>query len=154
MDDALSGLLNLHDFEAAAARQRLEPLAWHYTAGGSEDETSLGDLIADEVSETPYDAASEAMLKRDVNEALDRLTGTPDEGRPDACARVMIGMCRSSYVGPDQPVVFYQYADSDKAEGPWGTRRGPRRSNSPGSGGRSTPPVCTHHPRLRWRGWR
>ncbi|MCA9099464.1 MAG: sigma-70 family RNA polymerase sigma factor, partial [Planctomycetaceae bacterium] len=30
---------------------------------GSEDETSLGDLIADEVSETPYDAASEAMLK-------------------------------------------------------------------------------------------
>ena len=41
---------------------------------GSEDETSLGDLIADEVSETPYDAASEAMLKRDVNEALDRLT--------------------------------------------------------------------------------
>ena len=41
---------------------------------GSEDETSLGDLIADEVSETPYDAAAEMMLKRDVNEALDRLT--------------------------------------------------------------------------------
>ncbi len=33
---------------------------------GSEDETSLGDLIADEVSETPYEAASEIMLKRDV----------------------------------------------------------------------------------------
>jgi RNA polymerase primary sigma factor len=33
---------------------------------GSEDETSLGDLIADELSETPYEAASESMLKRDV----------------------------------------------------------------------------------------
>ena len=41
---------------------------------GSEDETSLGDLIADEVSETPYEAASESMLKRDVNAALDTLT--------------------------------------------------------------------------------
>ncbi|HLL49441.1 MAG TPA: sigma-70 family RNA polymerase sigma factor, partial [Thermomicrobiales bacterium] len=28
---------------------------------GSEDETSLGDLIADDVSETPYEAASESM---------------------------------------------------------------------------------------------
>ena len=41
---------------------------------GSEDETSLGDLIADDVSETPYEAASESMLKRDVNAALDTLT--------------------------------------------------------------------------------
>jgi RNA polymerase primary sigma factor len=41
---------------------------------GSEDETSLGDLIADEVSETPYEAASESMLKRDVSAALDTLT--------------------------------------------------------------------------------
>src|SRR5690606_154830 len=41
---------------------------------GSEDETSLGDLIADEVSETPYEAASESMLKRDVNAALDTLS--------------------------------------------------------------------------------
>jgi 4-hydroxymandelate oxidase len=40
MDNPLSGLLNLHDFEEAA-RPRLSPLAWHYTAGGSEDETSL-----------------------------------------------------------------------------------------------------------------
>ena len=39
-----------------------------------EDETSLGDLIADEVSETPYEAASESMLKRDVAAALDTLT--------------------------------------------------------------------------------
>jgi RNA polymerase primary sigma factor len=41
---------------------------------GNEDDTSLGDLIADEVSETPYEAASESMLKRDVNAALDTLT--------------------------------------------------------------------------------
>jgi RNA polymerase primary sigma factor len=41
---------------------------------GSEDETSLGDLIAVEVSETPYEAASESMLKRDVNAALDTLS--------------------------------------------------------------------------------
>jgi isopentenyl diphosphate isomerase/L-lactate dehydrogenase-like FMN-dependent dehydrogenase len=40
MDDALTLLPNLHDFEEAA-RQRLPPLAWHYTAGGSEDEASL-----------------------------------------------------------------------------------------------------------------
>jgi 4-hydroxymandelate oxidase len=40
MDDALASLLNLHDFEAAA-RPRLSPLAWHYTAGGSEDGTTL-----------------------------------------------------------------------------------------------------------------
>lgn len=40
---------------------------------GNEDDTSLGDLIADEVSETPYDAASESMLKRDVSAALDTL---------------------------------------------------------------------------------
>ena len=40
---------------------------------GNEDDTSLGDLIADEVSETPYEAASESMLKRDVNAALDTL---------------------------------------------------------------------------------
>src|SRR5690606_21196341 len=38
---------------------------------GNEDDTSLGDLIADEVSETPYEAASESMLKRDVSAALD-----------------------------------------------------------------------------------
>jgi RNA polymerase primary sigma factor len=41
---------------------------------GSEDETSLGDLIADDVSETPYEAASESMLKRDVSAALDTLS--------------------------------------------------------------------------------
>ena len=41
---------------------------------GNEDDTSLGDLIADEVSETPYEAASESMLKRDVNAALDTLS--------------------------------------------------------------------------------
>jgi len=41
---------------------------------GSEDETSLGDLIADEISETPYEAASESMLKRDVSAALGTLT--------------------------------------------------------------------------------
>jgi 4-hydroxymandelate oxidase len=40
MDDALASLLNLHDFEEAA-RQRLPPLAWHYTAGGSEDGATL-----------------------------------------------------------------------------------------------------------------
>jgi 4-hydroxymandelate oxidase len=40
MDNPLSGLLNLHEFEEAA-RQRLPPLAWHYMAGGSEDEVSL-----------------------------------------------------------------------------------------------------------------
>lgn len=40
MDDALASLLNLHDFEEAA-RPRLPPLAWHYTAGGSEDGTTL-----------------------------------------------------------------------------------------------------------------
>ncbi len=41
---------------------------------GNEDDTSLGDLIADEVSETPYEAASESMLKRDVGAALDTLS--------------------------------------------------------------------------------
>ncbi len=41
---------------------------------GNEDDTSLGDLIADELSETPYEAASESMLKRDINAALDTLT--------------------------------------------------------------------------------
>ena len=41
---------------------------------GNEDDTSLGDLIADEVSETPYEAASESMLKRDVSSALDTLS--------------------------------------------------------------------------------
>ncbi len=41
---------------------------------GNEDDTSLGDLIADEVSETPYEAASESMLKRDVGSALDTLS--------------------------------------------------------------------------------
>ncbi len=41
---------------------------------GNEDDTSLGDLIADEVSETPYEAASESMLKRDVSAALDTLS--------------------------------------------------------------------------------
>jgi RNA polymerase primary sigma factor len=41
---------------------------------GNEDDTNLGDLIADEVSETPYEAASESMLKRDVNAALDTLS--------------------------------------------------------------------------------
>src|SRR5699024_5689647 len=41
---------------------------------GNEDDTSLGDLIADEVSETPYEAASESMLKHDVSAALDTLT--------------------------------------------------------------------------------
>lgn len=41
---------------------------------GNEDDTSLGDLIADEVSETPYEAASESMLKRDVSDALDTLS--------------------------------------------------------------------------------
>ena len=40
MDETLASLLNLHEFEEAA-RQRLPPLAWHYMAGGSEDETSL-----------------------------------------------------------------------------------------------------------------
>ena len=51
----------------------LEPVSLE-TPIGSEDETSLGDLIADDVSETPYEAASESMLKRDVNAALDTLT--------------------------------------------------------------------------------
>lgn len=41
---------------------------------GNEDDTSLGDLIADEVSETPYEAASESMLKRDVSAALSTLS--------------------------------------------------------------------------------
>src|SRR5690606_39324100 len=41
---------------------------------GNEDDTSLGDLIADDVSETPYEAASESMLKRDVSAALDTLS--------------------------------------------------------------------------------
>jgi len=41
---------------------------------GSEDDTSLGDLIADEGSETPYEAASESMLKQDVNAALNTLS--------------------------------------------------------------------------------
>ena len=41
---------------------------------GNEDDTSLGDLIADEVSETPYEAASESMLKRDVGAALATLS--------------------------------------------------------------------------------
>ncbi|MCA9835133.1 MAG: sigma-70 family RNA polymerase sigma factor [Thermomicrobiales bacterium] len=41
---------------------------------GNEDDTSLGDLIADEISETPYEAASESMLKRDVSAALDTLS--------------------------------------------------------------------------------
>jgi 4-hydroxymandelate oxidase len=40
MDNALGGFLNLDEFEEAA-RQRLSPLAWHYMAGGSGDETSL-----------------------------------------------------------------------------------------------------------------
>lgn len=42
---------------------------------GNEDDTNLGDLIADEDSETPYEAASESMLKRDVSAALDTLSG-------------------------------------------------------------------------------
>jgi RNA polymerase primary sigma factor len=41
---------------------------------GREDDTSLGDLIADQVSATPYETASEAMLRQDVAAALDTLT--------------------------------------------------------------------------------
>ena len=41
MDDPLASLLNLHDFEEVARQRAQSPLAWHYTAGGSEDGTSL-----------------------------------------------------------------------------------------------------------------
>ncbi|MFM8595282.1 MAG: sigma-70 family RNA polymerase sigma factor, partial [Chloroflexota bacterium] len=44
------------------------------TTVGNEDDTSLGELIADDRSETPYEAASESMLKRDINTALNALT--------------------------------------------------------------------------------
>ncbi|MBX6341454.1 MAG: sigma-70 family RNA polymerase sigma factor [Thermomicrobiaceae bacterium] len=41
---------------------------------GEEEEVSLGDLIADEVSQTPEESAEEALLQRDVAEVLETLT--------------------------------------------------------------------------------
>ncbi|MBI4320086.1 MAG: sigma-70 family RNA polymerase sigma factor [Chloroflexi bacterium] len=41
---------------------------------GEEEETQLGDFIADEVSRTPYEAAAQIMLRQEVEEILDTLT--------------------------------------------------------------------------------
>ena len=39
-----------------------------------EDETSLGDLIADEVSQSPEEVAEESLMRRDIHEALEVLS--------------------------------------------------------------------------------
>jgi RNA polymerase primary sigma factor len=41
---------------------------------GEEDETSLGDLIADEVSQSPEEIAEESLMRRDIHEALEVLS--------------------------------------------------------------------------------
>ena len=41
---------------------------------GEEEETSLGDIIADEVNQSPEEIAAESMMARDIGAVLENLT--------------------------------------------------------------------------------